>query len=108
MSARIGTGLATDDAGVDSFVEAAGRAALALGGAPADLVFTFAGAANLEYAEEGLAEVQQLLAPRALVGCGAQGVVGSGRELEQGGVAVWAASMPDAELESFHLETLST
>jgi small ligand-binding sensory domain FIST len=108
MSARIGTGLATNDAGVDSFAEAAGRAALALGGAPADLVFTFAGAANLEYAEEGLAEVQQLLAPRALVGCGAQGVVGSGRELEQGGVAVWAASMPDAELESFHLETLST
>jgi small ligand-binding sensory domain FIST len=108
MSARIGTGLATDDAGVDSFAEAAGRAALALGGAPADLVFAFAGAANLEYAEEGLAQVQERLAPRALVGCGAQGVVGSGRELEQGGVAVWAASMPEAELESFHLETLST
>jgi small ligand-binding sensory domain FIST len=33
--------------------------------------------------------------------------VGSGRELEEGGVAVWAGSMPEAELESFHLETVS-
>jgi small ligand-binding sensory domain FIST len=106
MPPRIGTGLATEDAGVDSFVEAAGRAALALGGAPADLVFVFAGADNLEYAEEGLELVHQRLAPRALAGCGAQGVLGAGREVEQGGVAVWAASMPEAELETFHLETL--
>jgi small ligand-binding sensory domain FIST len=106
MATRIGTGLAAEDAGVDSFVEAAGRAALALGGAPADLVFVFAGAANLEHAEEGLALVHDRLAPRALAGCGAQGVVGAGREVEDGGVAIWAASMPEAELESFHLETL--
>jgi small ligand-binding sensory domain FIST len=106
MATRIGTGLAAEDAGVDSFVEAAGRAALALGGAPADLVFVFAGAANLEHAEEGLALVHDRLAPRALAGCGAQGVVGAGREVEEGGVAIWAASMPEAELESFHLETL--
>jgi small ligand-binding sensory domain FIST len=106
MSARIGTGLASGDAGLDSFAEAAGRAALALGGAPADLAFVFAGAPNLEHADAGLAHVHERLAPRALVGCGAQGVVGSGREVEQGGVAVWAASLPDADLESFHLETL--
>ena len=108
MPPRIGTGLASEDAGLDSFAEAAGRAALALGGAPADLVFVFAGAANLEHAEDGLELVHARLVPRALVGCGAQGVVGGGREVEQGGVAVWAASMPDAELETFHLETLET
>ncbi|HEY7633207.1 MAG TPA: FIST N-terminal domain-containing protein [Thermoleophilaceae bacterium] len=107
MASVIGTGLASDDAGVDAFAEAAGRAALALGGAAADLVFVFAGASNLEHAEDGLALVHERLGPRALVGCGAQGVVGAGRELEQGGVAVWAASMPDAELESFHLETIT-
>jgi small ligand-binding sensory domain FIST len=107
MPARIGTGLASEDAGADAFAEASGRAALALGGAPADLVFVFAGAANLDYAEEGLDQVHTRLAPRALVGCGAQGVVGGGRELEEGGVAVWAASMPEAELESFHLETVT-
>jgi small ligand-binding sensory domain FIST len=100
-------GLASDDAGVDAFAEAAGRAAMALGGAPADLVFVFAGAPNLDWAAEGLAHVHERLGPRALVGCGAQGVVGAGRELEQGGVAIWAASMPEAELETFHLETLT-
>src|SRR3954452_8210923 len=107
MSARIGTGLASHDAGVDAFAEASGRAALALGGSPADLVFVFAGADNLEHAEDGLALVHERLGARPLVGCGAQGVVGGGRELEQGGVAVWAASMPEAELESFHLETVT-
>jgi small ligand-binding sensory domain FIST len=109
MSPRIATGLAPDDAGVDSFAEAAGRAALELGGAPADLVFVFAGAGNLDHVEEGLAIVHERLRPRALVGCGAQGVVAGGRELEEGGVAIWAASLPGAEvLDSFHLETLAS
>src|SRR5688572_18968822 len=58
MSARIATGLARTDAGVDSFAEAASRAALQLGGAPVDLAVVFAGAANLGHVEEGLAAVQ--------------------------------------------------
>src|SRR5438105_4431136 len=37
MPARIATGLAVDDAGVDAFAEAAGRAALGLGGTRPDL-----------------------------------------------------------------------
>jgi small ligand-binding sensory domain FIST len=108
MSARIATGLARTDAGVDSFAEAASRAALQLGGAPADLAVVFAGAANLGHAEEGLAAVQDRLHAGALLGCGAQGVVGDGRELEEGGVVVWAASLPGAEIETFHLETVPT
>jgi small ligand-binding sensory domain FIST len=108
MSARIATGLARTDAGVDSFAEAASRAALQLGGAPADLAVVFAGAANLGHADEGLAAVQDRLHARALLGCGAQGVVGDGRELEEGGVVVWAASLPGAEVETFYLETVPT
>ena len=104
----IATGLARTDAGVDSFAEAASRAALQLGGAPADLAVVFAGAANLGHAEEGLAAVQGRLHARALLGCGAQGVVGDGRELEEGGVVVWAASLPGAGIETFHLETVPT
>jgi small ligand-binding sensory domain FIST len=42
------------------------------------------------------------------MGCGAQGVLGSGRELEQGGVVVWAASLGGGEAQSFHLEPLAT
>jgi small ligand-binding sensory domain FIST len=108
MDARIATGLAANDAGVDSFAEAAARAALRLGGAPADLALVFAGADNLEHAEVGLEAVQDRLRPRALVGCGAQGVVADGRELENGGVVVWAATLPDAELETYHLDAIAS
>ena len=108
MTARIATGLTTDDGGVDAFAEAAGRAQLGLGGAPADLVLVFAGAANLDHVEEGLAAVEARLGSRGLVGCGAQGVVGGGRELEEGGVAVWAASLPGGDVETFHLEAVPT
>ncbi|MEA2397842.1 MAG: hypothetical protein QOK25_1398, partial [Thermoleophilaceae bacterium] len=106
MPTRIATGLAPEDGGVDAFAEAAGRAAMGLGGVPADLAVVFAGAANLTHVEEGLSAVRERIGARAVVGCGAQGVVGSGRELEQGGVAVWAASLPDAGVDAFHLEAV--
>jgi small ligand-binding sensory domain FIST len=108
VSARIATGLAIDDAGVDAFAEAAGRAALGLGGAKADLAVVFGGAPNLEHVEDGLRIVRERIGADAVVGCGAQGVVGSGRELEDGGVAVWAASLPGARVEPFHVEAVQT
>ena len=77
---------------------------MGLGGAPADLAVVFAGAANLGHAEQGLEIVRERVRARTLIGCGAQGVIGTGRELERGGVAVWAASLPEASLESFHLQ----
>jgi small ligand-binding sensory domain FIST len=47
--------------------------------------------------------VREELAPRHLLGCVAGGVLGRSRELEDGpGVAVWAASLPDAAIECFH------
>jgi small ligand-binding sensory domain FIST len=104
VTTRIATGLAAEDAGVDAFAEAAGRAALGLGGAPADLAVVFAGAANLEHIGEGMRLVRERVRADAVIGCGAQGVVASGRELEDGGVAVWAASLPGAGVEPFHLE----
>jgi small ligand-binding sensory domain FIST len=109
MSAvRIATGLATSHVGSDAFAEAASRAQLGLGGAPADLVAVFAGPPNLDSVEDGIAAVEARLGPRALTGCGAQGVLGAGRELEQGGVVVWAASLGGGTAESFHLEPLAT
>jgi small ligand-binding sensory domain FIST len=105
---RMATGLVANDAGADAFAEAASRAQLGLGGAPADLVAVFAGGSNLASAEDGLAAVEARLGSRALMGCGAQGVLGAGRELEQGGVVVWAASLGGGEAQSFHLEPLAT
>jgi small ligand-binding sensory domain FIST len=107
MPTRIGSGLAAADDGVDAFAEAAARAALRLGGMPADLVVVFAGQDNLEHADDGLAAVAERLGDGALIGCGAQGVVADGREIEAGGVAVWAASLgADASAKTFHLEAL--
>jgi small ligand-binding sensory domain FIST len=41
-----------------------------------------------------------------LAGCGAQGVVGTAREVETGGVVVWAASLGEGRAEPFHLEAV--
>ena len=103
MPVRIATGLAARDGGVDAYAEAAARAQLGHGGAPADLVVVFAGSDNLDSIEDGLAAVEARLRSNALTGCGAGGVVGSGRELESGGVVVWAASLGDGAAESFHV-----
>jgi small ligand-binding sensory domain FIST len=107
MAATIATGLGPADRGAEAFVEAAGVASAGLEGRRADLAAVFVGASSLAHVEEGLAAVRDRLAPDVLIGCGAQGVVGQGRELETGGVAVWAASLPGARLESFHLEAVS-
>jgi small ligand-binding sensory domain FIST len=107
VNGRVATGLATSDAGAESFREAADAAAAGLGGRPADLAAVFVGAPNLSDLDEGIATVRARLRPRSMVGCGAQGVVGAGRELEEGGVAVWAASLPGAQLESFTLDATS-
>ena len=105
---RVAAGLAADDGGVDAFAEAAARAQLGLGGGPADLVVVFAGAPNLVHVEDGLAAVADRLHPGALIGCGAQGVVAAGRELEGGGVAVWAASLPGGDARAFHAEAFAS
>jgi small ligand-binding sensory domain FIST len=100
------TGLVADEAGVDAFARAAASAADGLAGAPCDVALVFAGRDNLEHAGGGLGAVHELLGPRALAGCGAQGVVGTGREIEAGGVVVWAASLGGGSAEAFHLEAL--
>src|SRR3954452_22912370 len=105
---RIATGLLASDGGVDAFAEAASRAQLGLGGARADLVAVFAGSANLDTVEQGLAAVEARLGSRALMGCGAQGVLGDGREGEQGGVVVGAASPDGGGGEGIHLEPVGT
>ena len=96
---RIGAGLSADAA------RAAATAAAQLGDAPADLAFVFlSGEAE---AEEAIAAVHDRLAPRHLVGCVADGVLARDTEVEAGtAAAVWAASLPGAEVGSFHATTL--
>jgi small ligand-binding sensory domain FIST len=89
---------------VEAFSDAAAQAADRLD-ADCDLCVVFAGAPHLGHGKWILSVVHDHLAPRHLIGCGAGGVVGRGREIEEGpGAVVWAASMPGAELTSHHFE----
>ena len=74
-----------------------------LDGEPADLVVVFASGAHLAAPEAMLEGIHDQLAPGALIGCGAGGVLGEGRELESGtAVAVWAASLDGGVAHPFH------
>jgi small ligand-binding sensory domain FIST len=100
---RIGSGLSTLDDTVPAFEEAASAARGQLG-VDADLAVVFASHSHLDAIDDALAVVDELIGPRNLIGCCAQGVVGSGREVEVGaGASVWAAALPGAEVETFHV-----
>jgi len=94
MPVRIGTGLSGAPDPRAGAREAASAARAGLGWAACDVCVVFASGRHLAQPEATLAAVEQTLAPRQLVGCGAQGVLGDGREIERGtGVSVWAASL---------------
>jgi small ligand-binding sensory domain FIST len=101
---RIGAGLSTEREPARAGSEAARRAAASVGGGDVDVAFLFLSAEHLDDAEAAVARVLQELQPRHLLGCVADGVVGGGRELQEGpGAAVWAATLPEgAEVDVFH------
>jgi small ligand-binding sensory domain FIST len=104
MSTRVAVGVSESIDAVEAFSEAAAQAAHSLD-APCDLCVLFAGAPHLGHGKWILSVAHDHLAPRHLIGCGAGGVVGGGREIEEGPAAVvWAASMPGAEIASHHFE----
>jgi small ligand-binding sensory domain FIST len=100
---RVGAGISTDGDPLVGATEAARAAADALGGEPADLTVVFAAGAHLAAPEATLQGVHAELEPGALIGCGAGGVLGEGRELESGtAVSVWAASLGEGSARPFH------
>src|SRR5262249_27622505 len=100
---RIAVGLSESFDPVEAFSEAASEARAALEGR-CDLCLVFAGASHLGHAKWVLSTVHEMLEPEHLIGCGAGGVVGPGREIEEGpGAVVWAASMPRARIATHHL-----
>ncbi len=103
MAVDVAVGLSDHPETVEAFEHAAAAAAGALDG-DCDLALVFASAAHLPEAGSILAPVHERLAPRTLIGCGAGGVVGTGRELEGGpGAVVWALSAPGAGVSTHHL-----
>ena len=103
LTRRVGAGLSASPRAAEAAGEAAREARAALGGAPVDLAFLFVSADHFAEADEALAAVEHELDPGHVLGCVAEGVVGRDRELEDGpAAAVWAASFPEAEIETFH------
>jgi small ligand-binding sensory domain FIST len=86
--------VSTDTDPLEAGIRAARAAADTLDGAAADLVVVFASGSHLAAPEAMLEGVRSELSPRALVGCGAGGILGGGREHESGtAIAVWAATL---------------
>jgi small ligand-binding sensory domain FIST len=100
---RIGAGLSTIGDLDAATREAAVAARMALAAEPVDLAFLFLSPEHLDDAEEAVAALRGELSPRHLLGCVAEGVVARDQEVERGpAVAVWAGSVPEARIETFH------
>ncbi|HWE10247.1 MAG TPA: FIST N-terminal domain-containing protein [Solirubrobacteraceae bacterium] len=100
---KVAAGLSADPDPLHGATMAAREVADALHGAEPDLAMVFASGAHLTMPEAVLAAIGAELGPEALVGCGAGGVLGAGRELESGtAVAVWAATLDAGSARPFH------
>lgn len=105
MTVHIACGLSTSADPRAGAVEAAAHAAEGMAGDAVDLAVVFASGAHLAAPEATIEVVHDVLAPDALVGCGAGGILGAGREIEAGtAVAVWAASFEDGTAAPFRAE----
>jgi small ligand-binding sensory domain FIST len=107
VSVRIGSGLSTTPDPRVAAIEAGAQARAALGRS-ADVAFVFCSGAHLAAPEATLEGIHEALDPPTLAGCGAGGVLGDGREVEEGtAVAVWAAALGEGSAEAFHAEALA-
>jgi len=105
MAVQVAIGTSRDHDPVAAFAAAAEQARDSLA-RPCDLALLFVAAPHLGHAKGVLSVVHEALAPRNLIGCGAGGVLGAGRELETGpGAVVWALAAPGAEIATHHLVT---
>jgi small ligand-binding sensory domain FIST len=103
MSVRIGTGLSTASDSREAAIEAGVMARGALGGERCDLAIVFASGLHLGVPETLLEAVHEALMPEQLVGCGAGGVIGPHREIEEGtAVSIWAAHLGEGSATAFH------
>jgi len=102
---RIACGLSTASDPRAGAAGAATKVAEQLAGRSIDLAVVFACGAHLAAPEATLEGVHDALQPDVLIGCGAGGVVGDGREIEGGtAVSVWAAAFENGIVSTFHAE----
>src|SRR3990170_5698349 len=101
---KVGAGLSTNPEARTAAVEATMDAARRLGEREPDLAIVFASAHFAPQAEAVVDAVHEAASPQALAGCVAEGVVGTGQEVEaQPAVSVWLASL-DTRGRPFHCQ----
>jgi small ligand-binding sensory domain FIST len=99
---KVEAALTTNPDARSAAVEATTEAARRLGDREPDLAVVFASAHFGPRADAVLDAVYEAASPRALIGCVAEAVVGTGREVEsQPAVSVWLANL-DAGVRTFH------
>ncbi|CAA9493344.1 MAG: hypothetical protein AVDCRST_MAG38-2778 [uncultured Solirubrobacteraceae bacterium] len=102
MPVRIGAAVSTLADVRQGALEAAASARTGLEGAPCDVAVVFASGNHLSTPATMLEAVHEVLAPGALVGCGAGGTLAGGREVEDGtSVSVWAAALDGGRATPF-------
>jgi small ligand-binding sensory domain FIST len=103
VAVQIATAVSTGRDPLEAGAEAAGQARRELGESAADVVLVFASGAHLAAPEALLEVIRDTLSPGVLIGCGAGGVLGDRRELEDGtAVSLWTGSFPDGRVRAFH------
>jgi small ligand-binding sensory domain FIST len=92
-----------------ALTEATDQAASALGGAP-DLALIFFSPHHEDSAAEIVALARERLAPRCLLGCSAESIVGNDQEIEQGpALSLWLGRWQSpVQFTPFHLKVEST
>ncbi|MCU1675933.1 MAG: hypothetical protein JWM93_691 [Frankiales bacterium] len=97
------------DADLAAAAERATREALAKLSGPATIVFAFVTGDEPEAIEFAGRRVAEVAAPAPVIGCSASGLLGGEGGAEGvSGVSVFAGSVPDLRLRSFHLEVMRT
>ena len=103
---RVATAFSSEQDARTAGTAAGDAVASELAGAGVDLVFLFVTPEHQEAIGDAAAAIRAALRPRHLLGCVAGGVIAGERELEHGpALAVWAASLPGAKIETFHLQS---
>jgi small ligand-binding sensory domain FIST len=103
MPVHIGTGLSTSPDPRAGAMEAGLAARRGLQNGLCDLAIVFVSGTHLTEPETVLEAVHEALAPEQLVGCAAGGVIGAGRDVEEGtAVSVWAAHLGGGRATVFH------
>ena len=109
MPFRFSSALSTERSTLGAAEESARLLAAGLGGAPADIIVAFVTPHHAGRMEETLVEIHRVLKPKHLVGCLAQGVIESGREVEEdAAISLWGASIPGVELTSAAVQAEET